>query len=585
MWYNSNGDIMRISISKSKNAENIYIIKSVTINGKRTSKTIASLGNIETLMQKHNLNRDSVLAWARKQAETLTKQELKESETFLIPFSSRKQLVMDKRHTYQGGYIFLKKILKELSLNQICDDISSNHHFKFDLTAVLSTLIFTRILNPSSKKASFEIAGEYLEPPSFDIQHVYRALDVLAKEKDKIEAMMYHNSNKVIKRHTGVLYFDCTNFFFEIDEADGLKQYGKSKENRPNPIVQMGLFLDGNGIPLSFCINPGNTNEQTVLRPHESRMLKDFEMSRCVVCTDAGVASKDNRLFNMVGGRSYIVTQSLKQIKKYLKEWALDDNGWFYHSKDGIIGGIKLSELDEKNKKVFNRIYYKERWYIEDGLEQRLIVSYAPKYRAYQEKIRNGQIERADKMIKNGTQRKGKNQNDPARFIIETKTTSTGEVAEEVYQTLDGNKINEEARYDGFYAVCTTLQDDVAEIIKINRRRWEIEESFRIMKSEFKARPVHHRRDDRITAHFMTCFLSLLVYRLLEQKLDEKYTVHEIISTLQKMNFLHCEGQGYIPTYTRTHLTDDLHDILGARTDTEILTEKNMKKILDSLKL
>ena len=576
---------VRISISKSKNAENIYIIKSVTINGKRTTKTIASLGNVELLKQKHNLDREGVLAWAREQADKLTKQEKKENETILLPFSSRKQLELDRKRTFHGGYIFLKKILKELALDRICEDISSRYQFKFNLTDVLSTLILTRILNPSSKKASFEIAREYLEAPSFDIQHVYRALDILNKEKNNIEATIYKNSAKIIKRHTGILYFDCTNFFFEIDEADGLKQYGKSKEHRPNPIVQMGLFLDGNGIPLSFCINPGNTNEQTVLKPHEAQILKDFEISKCVVCTDAGLSSKSNRLFNMVGQRSYIVTQSLKKIKKHLKEWALGDDGWNVYTKDGVVGNIKLPELDEEDKVIFNRIYYKERWIIEDGLEQRLIVSYSPKYRAYQEKIRNGQIERARKMIKNKTKRKGKNQNDPARFIIETKTTPTGKVAEQLHQTLDTTKINEEAMYDGFYAVCTSLEDDVAEVIKINRRRWEIEESFRIMKSEFKARPVHLRRDDRITAHFMTCFLSLLVYRLLEQKLEEKYTVHETISTLQKMNFLHYEGQGYIPTYTRTHLTDDLHDILGARTDTEIVFEKNMKKILKSLKL
>lgn len=574
---------MRVSISKSKKAELLYIIKNITINGKRTSKTVERLGNIENLKEEMSLDRDGVIAWAKEYAKELAEKEKRDEREIMISHSPSKQIEKDDRRCFNGGYIFLKQILNELALGQICEDITSRHQFKFNLTDVLSTLIFTRILNPSSKKASFEIAQDYLEAPSFDIQHIYRALDVIAKEKSTIEAMMYKNSAKVIKRHTGVLYFDCTNFFFEIDEAEGLKQYGKSKENRPNPIVQMGLFLDGNGIPLSFCINPGNTSEQTVLKPHEAQMLKDFEISKCVVCTDAGVASISNRLFNMVGQRSYIVTQSLKQIKKHLKEWALGDSGWFVHTKNGIVGDINLSKLDERDKKVFNRIYYKERWIIEDGLEQRLIVSYSPKYRAYQEKIRNGQIERAQKMITNKTKRKGKNQNDPARFIIETKTTPDGEIAKEAYLTLDQEKVHEESKYDGFYAVCTTLEDDVAEIIKINRRRWEIEESFRIMKFEFRARPVHLRRDDRITAHFMTCFLSLLVYRLLEQKLEEKYTVHEIIKTLQKMNFLHYEGDGYIPTYTRTDLTDDLHVILGHRTDTEIVSEKKFKKIFQAI--
>jgi len=572
---------MRVTSSKSKNAESLYIIKNVYIDGKRTSKTAESLGNIENLKKELSLDYDGVWEWARARAKDLAAAEKKDEHQVILKFSARKQIEMGNRKLRHGGYIFLQQILKQLKLDKICDDISSRHHFKFNLTDVLSTLICTRILNPSSKKASFEIAQDYLMQPDMDIQHVYRALDVIEKEKDVIETAMYHNSKNIIARHTGVMYFDCTNFFFEIDDADGLKQYSKSKENRPNPVTQMGLFLDGNGIPLSFCITPGNESEQKVLRPLESRMLRDFKISKCVVCTDAGVASKDNRLFNMIGQRSYVVTRSIKKDKKHLKDWMLGNSGWFYHDKEGHVhGNINLSDLDESVQKIFNRIYYKERWINEDGIEERLIVSYSPKYRAYQEKIRNGQIERAEKMIKNKTQRKGKNQNDPARFIVETKTTPNGEIAEETHHTIDNDKIAEEAKYDGFYAVCTTLEDDVSEIIKINKRRWEIEESFRIMKSEFKARPVHLKNDNRVTAHFITCFLALLVYRLLEQKLEEKYTVHEITSTLRKMNFLHFEGDGYIPTYERTELTDDLHKILGHRTDTEIVSEKKMKKIL-----
>ena len=586
MWYNSIGDDMRVTSSKSKNAESLYIIKNVYIDGKRTSKTAESLGNIENLQKKLSLDYDGVWDWARNRAKELAKLEKKDEHQIMLKFSARKQLETGNKRLRHGGYIFLQQILKQLKLGELCDDISSRHNFKFNLTDVLSTLICTRILNPSSKRASYEIAQDYLVQPDIDIQHVYRALDVIEKEKDVIEAAMYHNSANVIPRNTGVMYFDCTNFFFEIDEADGLKQYAKSKENRPNPVTQMGLFLDGNGIPLSFCITPGNQNEQKVLRPLEARMLRDFEISKCVVCTDAGVASKENRLFNSIGQRSYIVTQSIKKLPKHLKVWTLGDSGWFYQKKDGqVVRDINLSGLDESNPKIFNRIYYKERWTNEKGMEERLVVSYSPKFRAYQEKIRNGQIERAAAMIKNKTQRKGKNQNDPARFIIETKTTPNGEIAEETYHTLDNHKIAEEAKYDGFYAVCTKLEDDVAEIIKINKRRCEIEESFRIMKSEFKARPVHLKNDNRVTAHFITCFLALLVYRLLEQKLEEKYTVHEITSTLRKMNFLHFAGDGYIPTYERTQLTDDLHKIFGHRTDTEIVSEKKMKKILHDINL
>lgn len=574
---------MHVSFSKSKNTELIYILKTVTIDGKRTSKTIESLGNVEDLKIKLNTNRDGVVIWAKKRAKELTIKEKNDKQDIMIKYSPAKQIPKDVQNSFDGGYIFLKHILHQLKLGDVCRDISVRHQFKFDLTDILSTLICSRILNPSSKKASFEIAQNYLEAPSFDIHQLYRALDVVCKEKDALEATLYRHSSNVIKRNTSVLYFDCTNFFFEINEAEGLKQYGKSKESRPNPIVQMGLFLDGNGIPLSFCINPGNTNEQKTLKPLEAKMLNDFKISKCVVCTDAGLASKSNRLFNTIGQRSYIVTQSLKQIKKHLKDWALADSGWRLPSQ--TTGFTSISKLDEDDDVVFKNIYYKERWINEDGLEQRLIISYSPKYKAYQRSIRNKQIERAQAMIDKDTKRKGKNQNDPARFIIETKTTPDGEVAEEVCQDLDMDKIRDEEKYDGFYAICTTLEDDVSEIIKINRRRWEIEESFRIMKSEFKARPVHLKRDERITAHFMICFLALLVYRLLEQKLDDKYTTSEILGTLQKMNFLHHSGYGYIPTYKRNDLTDDLHNILGHRTDTQIVSEKKMKKILKGIKL
>lgn len=578
---------MRVSISKSKNAELLYIIKDIKKNGKRTSKTIERLGNIETLKNELATDREGVMAWANERAKELTRQEKNNERHVIIKYSPSQLIEKDHQRFFIGGYIFLKQILHELKLDKVCRHIASDYQFKFDLTDILATLIYTRILSPSSKKSSFEIASSYLEAPRFDIQHIYRALDIIAKEKNTLQTFVYRSSSNIVKRHTGVLYFDCTNFFFEMDEEDELKRYGQSKENRPNPLVQMGMFLDGNGIPLSFCINPGNTNEQTTLIPLEAQMLKDFDISKCVVCTDAGVASTNNRLFNTLGRRSFIVTQSIKKLKAYLKEWALADTGWSLPATrtTPATHDLVLSDLDEKDQTTFEKIYYKERWYIEGGLEQRLIVSYSPKYKAYQRKIRDKQIERAQVMIHNGVKRKGKNQNDPARFITETNTTPAGEIAEEIYRTLDITKIHEEEKYDGFYAVCTTLTDEVSEVIKVNQRRWEIEESFRIMKSEFKSRPVYLSRNDRVIAHFTTCFLSLLVYRLLEQKLQEKYTVCQIISTLQSMNFLHHEGEGYIPTYTRTDLTDDLHELLGHRTDTQIVTEKKMKKILKMIKL
>lgn len=396
---------------------------------------------------------------------------------------------------------------------------------------------------------------------------------------------MYRNSLKVSKRNTNILYYDCTNYFFEIEQESGLRQYGPSKEHRPNPITQMGLFMDGDGIPLAFSITAGNTNEQITLTPLEEKILEDFKLSKIIVCTDAGLASNANRKFNDKDDRAFITTQSIKKLKKHLMDWVLAPDGW-YLSGDKKEYNINEIEKDETSVELFkDRTFFKERWIKENGLEQKLIVTYSLKYRNYQRQIRNSQIERAKLAITNKSFKLDKcNQNDFKRFIKKTNITKDGEVAEKKVLSLNTDTIQKEEKFDGFYGVCTNLEDEPEEIIKVNQRRWEIEESFRIMKSEFKARPVYLSRDDRITAHFTTCFLSLVILRFLEKKLDEKYTSSKIIECLRDMNFTEIIGDGYIPTYTRTDLTDDLHKKFGFRTDYEILSNKKLKNILKNLK-
>ena len=463
--------------------------------------------------------------------------------------------------------------------NKICKKISEHYRIKYDLNAILSNLIYTRIIEPSSKLSSFEASKKLIEQPNYDLQNIYRALEIISSQTEFIESEVYKNSLNVVNRNTKILYYDCTNYFFEIEQEEGLKQYGISKENRPNPIVQMGLFMDGDGFPLAFNINSGNTNEQITLKPLEKQIIKDFELSKFVVCTDAGLASNTNRMYNNMQNRSFIVTQSLKKIKGHIKEWSLSSDGWH------TLKSKKKVNLENIDKSSDNEeIYYKERWIKENGLEQRLIVSYSPKYAAYQRSIRNRQIERAKNLINNPSKISKNRQDDPKRFIKSSSITDDGEIANKKVFTLNKATIEKEEVYDGYYAVCTTLEDKIEDILKINKRRWEIEESFRILKTDFKARPVYLKRDDRIKAHFTTCFLSLLIYRILEHKLNEKYTSEEIINTLRKMNMLEIQGDGYVPTYRRTSLTDKLHEVFGFRTDTEIVTNKNIKKIIQKTK-
>jgi transposase len=580
--------IMRLQISESKNAASLYVIKTIYINGKEHTQIVEKLGTYDELKKK--LNGQDPKEWAKKYIEELNKKEKEENREVLVKYSPSKIINKGEQRSFNGGYLFLQKIYHELGLHKICKEISHKYKFDFDLNSILSRLIYGRVIFPSSKLATYELSKKFIEQPNFDLHQIYRALEVLAKETDFIQSSLYENSLKVSKRNTGVLFYDCTNYFFEIEQEDGKKQYGPSKEHRPNPIIQMGLFMDGDGIPLAFSINRGNMNEQLTLKPLEKKIISDFELSKFIVCTDAGLASEDNRKFNDKDGRAFITTQSIKKLKEHLKRWALASDGWKLPGSEKTYDISKLDEMIDKatpedKAKIRAKVFFKERWIKEKGFEQRLIVTYSIKYRDYQRKIRNSQIERAKKVIDtNLTKIKKCNANDYKRFIHKTSCTPDGEIADKEIYSIDQAIIQKEEAFDGFYGVCTNLEDDVAEIIKVNHRRWEIEECFRIMKGEFKARPVYLSNDDRIEAHFTTCFISLIIYRLLEKKLEEKFTCHEIISGLRDMEFFDVKGEGYAPTYTRTDFTDAMHEAFGFHTDYQIVTTSMMKKIFKDTK-
>lgn len=382
------------------------------------------------------------------------------------------------------------------------------------------------------------------------------------------------------ERNTRILYYDCTNYFFEIEQESGLRQYGMSKEHRPNPIVQMGLFMDGDGIPLAFNISKGNTNEQITLTPLEQKLLKDFELSKLIVCTDAGLASTANRKFNDKKNRAFITTQSIKKLKKPVQEWALSKIGWHKPGAEGTFD-ISILDTDEAMAEAYkNTIFYKERWIRENELEQRLLVTYSLKYKNYQREIRHDQIDRATKLVQKNPQKIGKpNQNDYKRFVTKKSITPDGEIASKNLYTIDFDRIVKEEMFDGYYGICTNLEDDAQSIININHQRWEIEESFRIMKTEFRARPVYLSRDDRIFAHFTTCFLALTLYRFLEKTLENRFTCHKIIQGLRDLNFYKLKNEGYIPAYVSNDFTDLLHEKFQFQTDLQIVSTQEMKKI------
>jgi len=567
---------MKVTTSKSKNSESFYIAKSfINSKGVSTSINIRKLGTLAELLIEHGPTREDVMTWAREEAKAETKKykEEQKNKAVQITFHADREIAYDKQVFYRGGYLFLQSMYYRLGLNKTCRKLRDKYRFKFDLNAILSDLIFTRILEPASKRSSYAAASKFLEKPSYQLHDIYRALEILGKECDFIQSEAYKNSLLLGPRNDKILFYDCTNYYFEIEQEDGAKKYGKSKEHRPNPIIQMGLFMDGDGIPLAFSLFPGNANEQTSLKPLEEKVLSEFGCQKFIYCSDAGLGSEKIRTFNHMGERAFIVTQSIKKLNIKDREWALNTSGFRCLCDDRLVD---LSEISEDD----SNLYYKEAPYTPQQLQQRLIITYSPKYARYQKMIRAKQVERAKMMLEHGTyKRERRNPNDPARFISKIVATSAGEKAE-VHPYFDEGKVENEALYDGLYAVATDLLDDtVSDILKISEKRWEIEECFRIMKTDFEARPVFLQKEKSIQAHFLTCFLALMLYRYLEKELKNEYTCEAILTTLKEINFADVQEQGFIPLYKRSKLTDALHEACGFRTDFEFISKQQMKTI------
>lgn len=577
---------MRLKTSKSKNTTLFYIIKDYTKDGKRSTKIVKRIGNLEDV--KIMAGNTDYKVWLKNYVKDYNEKHCK-NKTIMIKKNNQKIIPMNIKNSFNVGYLFLEKIYNELKIKDICNDIQSKYKFQFDLNEILSYLVYARIIYPSSKLQTYKQCKNFIKQPSFELHDEYRALSYLAENTDFIQKSIFNNSKNVIKRNSKVIYYDCTNYFFEIEEEDDLRKYGISKEHRPNPIVGMGLFMDGDGIPLSFNIYPGNQNGQKTLIPEESKIVNNFKLddTKIILCTDAGLASDEIKKFNIKDNRGFVITQSLKKIKEEYKQIAFDKSDWRIPNDLSNIYDLETIEKEEAlREKYYDTLFYKIIETETKSVKQDLIVTFCFKYFDYHRSIRNNQIERAKKSIEtNNVARKGKNQNDYRRFIHSISSTENGEVAENTSYSINEDIMREEERYDGFYALTTNLIGNIDDILKITKGRWEIEESFRIMKTDFLARPINLSREDRIKAHFMTCFIALLIYRILEKKLDYKYTTSEILSTIKRMNVLESKGDGYIPEYIRNNLTDNLHELFNFRTDYEINTYKDFKKIFKQIKL
>lgn len=576
---------MYILKSKSKNAVSYYCYKTIyDENKKKKNIRVANLGTHADISKEHS-DVDAYLKMRVAEIEIEEAEKERKEEDVLVPFNPSKTIDFNEQNLFNCSYLFLQSIYYELGIDKICKDIEKRYNNKFDINEILSRLIYSRILFPCSKLKTIEESKKYIEQSSFTHQQVLRCMDILDKENDFIQSKVFKYSEKMMNRNTQVLYYDCTNYFFEIEEEDGFRMYANSKENRPNPIVEMGLFIDGDGIPMAFSIHSGNTSEQITLKPLEEKIIKNYGKKKFIVCTDCGLSSAGNRLFNSKGMRDFITVQTLKKIKANIGKWALSPIGW---KAKGIKGTVNLNDIlnsDELSEKYYKTIFYKEEWYIDDEtkLSQRYVSTFSIKYRNYLKSIRSKRIERAEKKIKdNNVDRK--KENDPNRYIARVDTTKEGEVAVNKEYIINDNQISIDESYDGFYCIATSLEGDIEEIISINKQRWQIEACFRLMKHDFKARPINHRLPERINAHFLTCYLSLLIFKILETKTYNQFTESQLLDTLRDMNLLKIKDKGFIPAYKRTDITEELHKAFKFRTDYEITDFKKMKKIFKQTK-
>ena len=516
----------------------LYYAVSIRKGKKTTSKNVRRIGRLSELKKEYT----DPIAHFRAEAKRLTDEGRSES-SFEIPAN----LMLDpmKKRRVMLGYIFPQSVYYSLGLDMVMRGIRNESKATYDFNRIMRDLIIGRVLSPLSKSSTYEKAFSFPEPPDYDLQHVYRSLSLMAKNFDLIEEKAFKGMKKYADVDTSVTYYDCTNFYFEIEEEDGFRTYGKSKENRPNPIVQMGLFLDRNGLPISMCINPGRMNEQKTMIPLEKLMTERFGIEKFVVCADCGLSGKRNLRFNSTENHGFVVTKSLKKVSEDVRARLMGDGGWKrFGDASGRLYSLKEIREDANLRDVI--FYHDERFAMgSDGFEERIVTTYCGRLREYQRSVRERQLQRAMELVRQGKIRKGVNQNDVRRFIVVDSVTENGEVAEKKVFSIDRERFEEESEYDGFYAVTTDLDDDPGEIIRINRGRWEIEESFRIMKSDFDGRPVFVSREDRIRAHFLTCYLAFMIFRIIEQKLnkgDVRYTDPEILRTLRDYEAIDAEN-------------------------------------------
>lgn len=595
-----------------------YYIQQGFRNGKKTTtKNIKRLGKHSELL----LITDDPLEYAKNEVKKMNEEYRSGRSEFVVTMDFNERIPStdspcSNSTSLNIGYLYLKDIYAKLNLSDFFKSVSSDRKITYDCNKICQFLTYARILDPASKYGTYDKLDTYYEKPQVEYQHMIRFLDILDRNSDKYLKYLFDNSENIVKRDTSVMYYDCTNYFFETEKPDeeivdevtgeiilGLRQFGISKENKTSPIVEMGLIMDSRGIPISMCIHPGNTNEQLTAVPLEKEVIKITGNKKFIYCADAGLGSYNIRKFNDMGGRAYIVTQSVKKLGQEIKDIVFNDSNYRLLSNDDAI---TLKEMRTFNKKDANNLslyndfaykvipantamdtgLYEEKVYkngrtkkvkAKGTLHQYIIVTFSRKMMEYQRTIRERQLERAKKLLRlKDPEKIKKGPNDIRRFLKNTSSDTANYV-------LDMDKIHEEEKYDGFYAVATNLDDSAKDILAVAQNRYKIEDCFRIMKTNFDARPVFLRKPERIRAHFLICYTALLIYRLMECKLDDNLThvtTSNLIKTLRNMNVVNMDDMYYKSIYSGSQALDALERCFELQLNRKYYRPSDLNKIV-----
>ena len=610
---------MRLSVKKSKNHIFYYALESYREGDQVKTRTYEKIGKHEDLLKIC----DDPYEYAKKRVEEINA-SLKDNKLTVnkeIDFSLKLEGndLLSKKTSLNVGWLYLNKIVQELDLKNYFSSIEGK--FKYNLPNISLYTLYSRILKPASKLSDYRNKENYYGSIDYSLQDVYKVLKVIASNSEGMQKHLFNKCKDIVELNTDVLYYDCTNFYIESEEEDvdvlnedgdiiqwGLRKYGYSKEHRPNPIVQMGLFTDKNGIPISYAIAPGNTNEQITAIPLEKRMIAEYNHSRFIYCSDGGLGSFENRFYNTLQNRDYVVTQSLKKTPSDEEKCMFKDLNWKFVDNDEPVSLEKIKricdklianeEISDEEKALLDRDMIYKDYPIERefdpskiaGLkiknkirfEERLYITFSVKYYFYQKKIFTRQLLKATNWVEKGIEKR-KNPNDVSRLIKSISSTKNGEIATNKEVSINKDEVEKECKYHGFYAVATSLDTNIKELLRINGSRWRIEYQFRIMKSEFDTRPIHVSTPDGIRGHFAICYAALVVYSILEQKMkkiDERFTTSSIIATLRNMEVVKQDESYYQAIYTNSKILEALEGLYKLGLNHKYLREKTLKKAL-----